>query len=428
MFCHLIVGAEREERGRQGVVDLQPSGLGGDLLGGLAAVVGDDDGLDEGVELEVFGALARLLGDESDGGVETLGFPADGVGVPVGEGLPEHGEADDVGVECRVGEGGATVHADQDRHVLLFWSGRGEAGQVVVPAVMVDPFAVEQTAEDLDRLGEATLAQRRRIEADPCRLVFGEGVARPYSHLEAAAREAIQGGEALGQEPGMMEIVVQHERAEPDPFRPRGSEREGLERGQVSTEVIEGAHHVEACLLDRLHLPAELLRAVGPDLIAEAERSHTVKISASYQASNSLCSGFVPEPRAALFVRIPAAQARQLDSRARALGRTKQDVVADLLAASFTSGVMPPVDQSPLGAPDDVLTLDELADLLKLDPDTVLVRVDAGELPGRRFGDQWRFSRRAVLAWLDGSDTPERTPPGFGPSPRAHPDSDEHER
>jgi len=44
----------------------------------------------------------------------------------------------------------------------------------------------------------------------------------------------------------------------------------------------------------------------------------------------------------------------------------------------------------------------------------------AGELPGRRFGDQWRFSRWARLAWLDGSDTPQRTPPGFGPASRAH--------
>lgn len=134
------------------------------------------------------------------------------------------------------------------------------------------------------------------------------------------------------------------------------------------------------------------------------------------------------EPRAALFVRIPAAQARQLDSRARALGRTKQDLVADLLATSLLPPVTPRVDGSPPDAPDDVLTLGELAELFKLDPDKVMVRVDAGELPGRRFGDQWRFSRRAALAWLDGSDTPQRTPPGFGPSSRAHSQGDRHGR
>lgn len=127
----------------------------------------------------------------------------------------------------------------------------------------------------------------------------------------------------------------------------------------------------------------------------------------------------MPEARSALFVRIPAAQARQLDSRAHALGRTKQDLVADLLATSLDPAVPSQPDQSQGGAPDDVLTLDELAGLLKLDADAVMVRVDAGELPGRRFGDQWRFSRRAVLAWLDGSDMPGRAPAGFSPAARS---------
>ena len=121
------------------------------------------------------------------------------------------------------------------------------------------------------------------------------------------------------------------------------------------------------------------------------------------------------EERAALFVRIPASQARQLDSTARALGRTKQDLVTDLLATSLAHEPVP-VDAPPDSTPDDVLTLDELAELLKLDPDTVMVRVDAGEVPGRRFGDHWRFSRHAVLAWLDGLDKPARTPPGFRPA------------
>lgn len=138
--------------------------------------------------------------------------------------------------------------------------------------------------------------------------------------------------------------------------------------------------------------------------------------------------GSVPEARAALFVRIPATQTRQLDSRARALGRTKQDLVADLLATSLPARATPQVDQSPPSDPDDVLTLDELAAVLKLDPSAVMVRVDAGELPGRRFGDEWRFSRRAVLSWLDGSDSPQRTPPGFGPASRAYSEGDAHRR
>ena len=136
----------------------------------------------------------------------------------------------------------------------------------------------------------------------------------------------------------------------------------------------------------------------------------------------------VPEPRAALFVRIPAAQARQLDSRARALGRTKQDLVADLLATSLVPEDMSQRKQLPLKEPDDVITLDELAEFLKLDHDAVMVRVESGELPGRRFGNHWRFSRRAVLAWFDGSDNPQRTPPGFGPTPRGGAEDSAHAR
>lgn len=152
------------------------------------------------------------------------------------------------------------------------------------------------------------------------------------------------------------------------------------------------------------------------------------------------------EERAALFVRIPASQARRLDERARALGRTKQDLVSELLASSLapdrvrTRGADVHGDvetgsgggagegggsvggegpsRAPSTGPSEVLTLEELADWLQLDPEAVLVRVAAGELPGRRFGDEWRFARQAVLAWLEGTDPPERAPAGFGPPRR----------
>jgi excisionase family DNA binding protein len=39
---------------------------------------------------------------------------------------------------------------------------------------------------------------------------------------------------------------------------------------------------------------------------------------------------------------------------------------------------------------------------LKLDEAAVLDAAEAGELPGRRIGGYWRFSRSAVLAWLAG--------------------------
>jgi excisionase family DNA binding protein len=46
------------------------------------------------------------------------------------------------------------------------------------------------------------------------------------------------------------------------------------------------------------------------------------------------------------------------------------------------------------------LTLDEAAALLKLPADPVRASAEEGDLPGRRLGNEWRFARSAVLAWL----------------------------
>ena len=111
----------------------------------------------------------------------------------------------------------------------------------------------------------------------------------------------------------------------------------------------------------------------------------------------------------ALFVRLPAAQVAEIDEAAARLRTTKQALVGSLLATRLpgTVGVAEPL----AGAP-DVLTFDELVELLRLPADAVRARVEAGDLPGRRFGDEWRFARHAVLAWLSGSDASRHT--GFG--------------
>jgi excisionase family DNA binding protein len=50
----------------------------------------------------------------------------------------------------------------------------------------------------------------------------------------------------------------------------------------------------------------------------------------------------------------------------------------------------------------EVLTLEKLAELLSLDVEAARGLAEAGELPGRKLGDEWRFSRRAILDWLSG--------------------------
>jgi excisionase family DNA binding protein len=48
------------------------------------------------------------------------------------------------------------------------------------------------------------------------------------------------------------------------------------------------------------------------------------------------------------------------------------------------------------------MTLEQLARFLQTSEEAVAALADLGQLPGRRIGEEWRFSRAAVLAWLEG--------------------------
>ena len=50
----------------------------------------------------------------------------------------------------------------------------------------------------------------------------------------------------------------------------------------------------------------------------------------------------------------------------------------------------------------EVLDLDEAAALLRITPEVVLKMAEAQRIPVRRVGDVWRFSRTALLEWLQG--------------------------
>ncbi|MEA2449519.1 MAG: hypothetical protein QOG63_1451 [Thermoleophilaceae bacterium] len=121
------------------------------------------------------------------------------------------------------------------------------------------------------------------------------------------------------------------------------------------------------------------------------------------------------EKRTALYVRLPQSHADKLDRAAFELKLSKQDLVAGLvedmkIAPGFTRRrtEVVEVDDTPVigrasfmpGGPPEVLALDGAADLLQVEPDVVEAMAAAGELPGRKLGDDWRFSREALLRWL----------------------------
>ena len=119
------------------------------------------------------------------------------------------------------------------------------------------------------------------------------------------------------------------------------------------------------------------------------------------------------KPTAALFVRIPQAQARALDRLAFESRRPKQAVVSDLLSRAIATpaGRRVTIETLPEQATvvgrhafrafePDVLPLEEVAELLAVDAAAVAALARDGELPGRQIGEAWRFARTAVLAWL----------------------------
>ena len=143
-----------------------------------------------------------------------------------------------------------------------------------------------------------------------------------------------------------------------------------------------------------------------------------------------------------LFVRLPRAQADALARASFELKTSKQDLVTGLItryvdlsapetlaqllalaeegreeqrepfgfgAATRRVTIETEPDRSVVGRAGfrpaegpDVLTVEQAAELLAVEPDAVRGLAESGELPGRRIGDEWRFARAAILAWLAG--------------------------
>ena len=116
----------------------------------------------------------------------------------------------------------------------------------------------------------------------------------------------------------------------------------------------------------------------------------------------------------ALFVRIPSAEAAKLHRAADALGAPKRELIANLVARYVDPE--DPVALSALGGAQadwsvgqhsfrpaaelEILTPAQLATLLQVEEEVVVELAETGELPARKVGEDWRFSREAILAWL----------------------------
>jgi excisionase family DNA binding protein len=134
-------------------------------------------------------------------------------------------------------------------------------------------------------------------------------------------------------------------------------------------------------------------------------------------------------PEGALYVRLPAAAVDKLDRAAQALGMRKKDLVAGLVsryvdpdsqrglsALGSLSTRKVTVDLGEVGPtlgsysfqaydPPEVMNAEQAAQFLQIDEAVVIEMAESGKLPGRKLGAAWRFSRAALVAWLN---TPEK--------------------
>jgi excisionase family DNA binding protein len=117
----------------------------------------------------------------------------------------------------------------------------------------------------------------------------------------------------------------------------------------------------------------------------------------------------MPDDTSALFVRLPRREADLLDRVAFEGRISKRELVTSLVQRYLGDDGKPPPPQLVLGRahlrPADaheVLTLEQAAALLQVDAAEVAALAEAGELPGRRIGGDWRFPRAALLEWVGG--------------------------
>jgi excisionase family DNA binding protein len=118
--------------------------------------------------------------------------------------------------------------------------------------------------------------------------------------------------------------------------------------------------------------------------------------------------------RRPVYVRLPEPAADKLDRAAYERKVSKQDLIADLVSNHLDVTAAPTrvalevaADGLTVGRHEfrpspaaDVLTVAEVAELLRSTDAAVLELAESGELPGRRIGGEWRFARAAVLQWL----------------------------
>jgi excisionase family DNA binding protein len=108
------------------------------------------------------------------------------------------------------------------------------------------------------------------------------------------------------------------------------------------------------------------------------------------------------EGQTPLYVRLSAGPAKRLESAVAVSGKSKRQLVEEAVGAHLSDAGLVIGSAALREQPPEVLTAGEAAAMLRVSERQLLKAVERGELPGRRIGDEWRFSREALSLWLRG--------------------------
>jgi excisionase family DNA binding protein len=110
----------------------------------------------------------------------------------------------------------------------------------------------------------------------------------------------------------------------------------------------------------------------------------------------------MPQGDVPLYVRLPAAQAQRLNDISGATGQSKRRLVEDAVRKHLSGDDELVVGRVALREDTaTVLTLQEAAALLRVDSAALREIAERAGIPCRQIGNEWRFSREALLAWLE---------------------------
>ena len=105
------------------------------------------------------------------------------------------------------------------------------------------------------------------------------------------------------------------------------------------------------------------------------------------------------------------------------MGRARMRTLLGVYLTAVALGFAPLAGAAQAASDREVLDLRETAEMLRVAPGVVRELAESHRIPGRRIGNDWRFSRSALLDWLKGEQSANEA----SAPPRPVPVGDQHQ-